>query len=148
MWHPHVTVATVVEKQGRFLVVKEECLDETVYNQPAGHLDPNESLIDAAIRETREETAWEVKINYLIGVQHYHSTANQITYIRFSFNASPLKFHSEQALDTGIICAEWKTLAELEALELQLRSPMVLGDIKQYLQGKRYPLELLNTVDR
>jgi len=145
-WFPHVTVATVVEKDARFLMVREKCFGDIVYNQPAGHLDPEESLIDAAVRETLEETAWEVEVQYLIGVQHYHSAQSGITYIRFSFCATALKHHPDRELDSAILSAEWKSFNEIKAMPELLRSPMVLQDIERYLAGEKYPLSLINTL--
>lgn len=145
-WYPHVTVATVVENDGKFLIVKETSENGIVYNQPAGHLELGENLIEAAIRETREETAWQVEINHLIGVQHFRSENNGITYIRFSFAATPVKHFDGQKLDDGIISAHWLTLKKIESCRDDLRSPMVLNDIRSYLSGAMYPLDVICTL--
>ncbi|MGD8174344.1 NUDIX hydrolase [Marinimicrobium sp. ARAG 43.8] len=143
-WAPHVTVATVVEKEGRFLFVYEECDGRQVYNQPAGHLEPNESLIEAAVRETLEETRWRVRPTALLGVGLYEAPANGITYLRHTFVAEALEECSALPLDDGIIEPRWLTREELLAKRDQWRSPMVMDAVDDYLSGVRYPLELLH----
>lgn len=141
-WAPHVTVATIVENDGRFLLVYENSDGQNVYNQPAGHLDPNESLIEAAIRETREETGWLVAPTAILGLSQYVSPVNGFTYMRTTFIAQALRHFPDATLDTDIIAAVWLTYEEiLERREL-LRSPLVLRDIECYRQGTRYPLDL------
>lgn len=142
-WYAHVTVATVVEDQGRFLLVEEQQNGELVLNQPAGHLEPNESLIEAACRETLEETGWTVAIEGVVGLGLYTSPRNGITYCRTAFHARALKHDPERLLDTGIVRAVWMTLDEIRAAQDRLRSPMVLTVIEQYLAGHRYPLSLI-----
>ena len=142
-WYPHVTVATVVEKDHRFLTVHEQADDLEVYNQPAGHLEPGESLVEAAVRETREETGWLVEPTAVLGLSQFKSPINGITYLRTTFIARPLRELAGTKLDDGIIAAVWLTFEELEARVEQLRSPMVLDDIRQYQGGQRLPLELI-----
>jgi ADP-ribose pyrophosphatase YjhB (NUDIX family) len=139
---PHITVATVVEQDHRFLMVKEKSAGEIVYNQPAGHLELQESLIEAAERETLEETAWRVEVSQFLGVYHYTSPANGICYVRHCFIARPIERVEGARLDVDILQAEWLSLAEIEARTAQLRSPMVLKVIKDYLDGNHYPLTL------
>ncbi|NLY58109.1 MAG: NUDIX hydrolase [Gammaproteobacteria bacterium] len=139
---PHVTVATIVEDQGRYLMVEEVSSDCVVFNQPAGHLEADESLIEAAERETLEETAWTVEVTGVTGMYLFQG-GNGVTYQRTCFAASPLAFQPEQALDEGIIAAHWLTLDEIRARQSQLRNPMVLQCILDYLNKPRYPLDLI-----
>lgn len=142
IWTPHVTVATVVAKGSKFLLVHENTDVGQVYNQPAGHLDPNETLIQAAVRETREETGWNVKIDKLLGVSLYNAP-NGLTYLRTSFSATPLEQLPDATLDKEIIEAIWLTYDEILQRKAQLRSPLVLADIERFRSGGSYPLELL-----
>ncbi|MBN48555.1 NUDIX hydrolase [Methylophaga sp. UBA3191] len=141
-WHAHVTVATVVERNGRFLMVQERAEGRTVINQPAGHLDPGESLIAAAERETREETGWQVAIQGLIGASLFEA-ANGVTYYRTSFFADVVAEIPDATLDKGIIQPLWLSRDELLERADELRSELVLATIDQYLAGHRYPLNLL-----
>ena len=139
-WNPHVTVATVVCRDNKYLIVKELINGQEVYNQPAGHLEPDESLIEAAKRETLEETRWHVSIEHLLGISRYIAPCNGETYIRFSFIASATE-HSETAhLDDGILEAIWLTKDEIVQLRDALRSPMILNDITRFEQGYKLPL--------
>lgn len=142
-WPPHVTVATIVERDGRFLLVHEEVEGQQVYNQPAGHLEPGESLLEAAVRETFEETGWRVKPVAVLGINLYQAPSNGVTYLRTSFIAAPLNFDKKAQLDIGIIEAVWLTYEEILAKRAQLRSPMTLQVIDDYRAGKRFPLEIL-----
>lgn len=101
-WHAHVTVATVVERDERFLLVEENADGELVYNQPAGHLDPGESLTQAAVRETLEETGWHIELLGLVGLALYTAPGNGITYHRTTFFGRPLHEESTFQLDAGI----------------------------------------------
>ena len=141
---PHITVATVVERDGLFLMVKENIDGKIVYNQPAGHLELDESLVAAAQRETQEETGWSVRVTHLLGIYHYTSPANSICYVRHCFIATPLIMLPEVILDKEIIFAVWLSLDEIHALRTELRSPMVITAITDYLQGKRFPLSIIN----
>jgi 8-oxo-dGTP pyrophosphatase MutT (NUDIX family) len=140
-WLPHVTVATIVEKDGKYLLVHERCNDHLVYNQPAGHLDPNESLQQAAVRETFEETAWTVELKGLVGIALYTSPVNQVTYHRTTFFAEAIAHNPEQPLDEGIEQAVWMSLDEMKAAASQMRSELVIKSVEQYLNGHRYPLD-------
>lgn len=139
---PHVTVATIVERQGRYLMVEELSSNRIVFNQPAGHLDPDETLIDAAVRETLEETAWNVEITGLIGLYLFRGE-NGVTYQRTCFTGTAIAQEPELELDEGIIAAHWLTLEDIEDRRAQLRSPLVLDCIYDYLNKPRYPLELI-----
>jgi ADP-ribose pyrophosphatase YjhB (NUDIX family) len=142
-WAPHVTVATIVERENRFLMVYEEADGNKVYNQPAGHLDPNESLETAAIRETLEETAWIVKLTGLLGINLYVAPRNGVTYFRTTFIAEAVSHDTLRKLDTGIIEAVWLSYDEIVARKDQLRSPMTLQVIDDYRAGKRFPLNVI-----
>jgi len=142
-WTPHVTVATIIEHDGRFLFVYEEADGKQVYNQPAGHLDPDETLCEAALRETLEETGWTVKLTGVVGVNLYTAPSNGITYMRTTFIAEPISHDPNRPLDTGIISAVWLTYDELLARKDQLRSPMTLEIIDDYRSGRRFPLEVV-----
>ena len=146
IWKPHVTVAAVIEQHGRYLVVEERIDGKTVYNQPAGHLEPGESLIDAVIRETREETAWRFTPEALTGIYLWDQPGAPRTFLRFTFCGTHSHHHPEQSLDDGILRALWMSRAELAARPNQLRSPLVLSCIDDYATGKRYPLELLSVI--
>ena len=142
-WAPHVTVATIVERDSRFLMVYEEADGKKVYNQPAGHLDPDETLREAAIRETLEETGWTVKLTGVVGVNLYTAPSNDITYLRTTFIADAVSLDADRKLDTGIIEAVWLTYEDVLARKDQLRSPMTLQIIEEYRTGRRFPLEVV-----
>ncbi len=140
----HLTVATVIAQNGRFLMVREteKTTGRRVINQPAGHVDPGESLAAAALRETLEETGWEVELKGIIGISIYTSPSNGITYYRISFAADPIR-KTDQPLDSDIEEAVWLSLAELEHAKSQLRSPIVLQVIEDFLAGVHYPLDMI-----
>ena len=149
-WKPHATVAAIIEKNNKFLMVEEMIRGERVFNQPAGHLDPDETLIEAAIRETREETAWLFTPEYITGIyqwQQLDTPDNQPrTFLRVAFCGACSDFDDSLTLDDGIIQAVWKTRDELVADDIILRSPMIINCIDDYLANKRYPLELIINV--
>ena len=145
IWKPHATVAAIVEKDGKYLMVEEDVEGEIVYNQPAGHLDPHENLIDAVIRETREETAWLFKPEALIGIYLWDQPGTERTFLRFAFCGQCSDHREDQALDDGILKALWMSKDELLESK-KLRSPMVIKNIDDYQAGIRYPLDLLSTV--
>ena len=142
---PHVTVATIVENQGRFLMVEEMADDRAVFNQPAGHLEADESLIQAALRETREETGGEVELTGVIGIYLYTAPSNGITYQRVCFSAKPLRQIAGSVLDHGIIGARWMTRQELAENSERLRSPLVLLCVDDFLIGDPFPLAVIRT---
>ncbi|MDB5790800.1 MAG: hydrolase [Massilia sp.] len=148
IWKPSVTVAAIVERDGRFLLVEEETSDGICFNQPAGHLDPNESLEHAVVRETLEETAHDFTPTSLVGVymSRYVSsrTGEEVTYFRFAFTGD-LGAAYDQPLDDGILRTVWMTYQELTACRDRHRSPLVLQCVDDYLAGKRAPLSLLYT---
>jgi len=143
-WTPHVTVAAVIESEQRFLLIEERSEGLIVINQPAGHWDPGESLVEAVIRETLEESAWHFIPQAVVGIYEYISPLNGITYLRICFCGQHHSHEAERALDDGIFRTLWLTRKEV-AQSNQLRSPMVLRCIDDYLSGARYPLPLLLT---
>lgn len=140
IWKPHVTVAAVLERDGRFLLVEEETDSGIRYNQPAGHLEFGESLADAVIRETIEETGHHVIPEFLVGIYNWHNAERDITYLRFAFGGVVTRHEAERPLDAGIIAAHWLTIDEIRALTPRHRSPMVMRCFDDWLAGKRYPL--------
>ncbi len=148
IWKPSVTVAAIIERDSQFLLVEEETSDGIRFNQPAGHLDPGESLIDAASRETLEETAYDFTPEALVGIymSRYVSsrTRENVTYLRFAFCGKLGQLH-DRVLDFGILRAVWMSHEELLACETMHRSPLVLQCVNDYLAGKRSPLSTLYT---
>jgi 8-oxo-dGTP pyrophosphatase MutT (NUDIX family) len=148
IWKPSVTVAAIIERNGQFLLVEEETSDGIRFNQPAGHLDPNETLEQAVIRETLEETAHDFSPTALVGMymSRYLSsrTRQVVTYLRFTFTGE-LGVEHDQPLDDGILRTVWMTHDELLACQEKHRSPLVMQCVEDYLQGKRAPLSLLYT---
>ena len=142
-WLPHITVATIVEDNGRFLMVEEHKAGRNVLNQPAGHLDPDETLIDAAIRETLEETGWDVEATGIVGIYLYTAPSNGVTYQRVCFIAKALRHHPDYQLDEGIVRARWLSRDELIALRDDWRSELIIRCIDDYLAGQRHSLELI-----
>ncbi len=143
VWTPHATVAAIVEREGRFLFVEELSNGERVFNQPAGHVDEHESILNATKRETLEESGWEVEPKALIGIYTYQAPSNGVTYYRFCYACDAMREVPNAQLDTDILAAHWFSLEEIKAKQDKLRSPLVLKCIEDYLEGKRYPLELI-----
>jgi len=148
-WKPSVTVAAVIERDGRFLLVEEETAEGIRLNQPAGHLDPGESLLAAAARETLEETAFAFTPRQLIGIYLWRSPSppdgNEVTYLRFAFAGELGARDPGRALDHGILRALWLTGDAIAARAPEHRSPLVQRCVDDYLAGARYPLDLLFT---
>lgn len=148
LWKPSVTVAAIIERGGQFLLVEEETSDGIRFNQPAGHLDPAESLMTAVSREALEETAHEFTPDALVGIymSRYVSTRTRedVTYLRFAFSGQ-VGAVRDQPLDAGILRAVWMSYEELLATQAMHRSPLVLQCIDDYLSGKRSPLSMLYT---
>jgi len=147
-WQPDVTVATVVVDDGRLLCVEERVNGHLVINQPAGHLEPDESLTDAALRETLEETGWRVRLTAFVGAYQWKAPARAGEtdgrhYLRFAFAAEPLVHDATRALDDGIVRALWMTPGELRAAQDRHRSPLVWQTVADHLAGRRQPLSLL-----
>jgi len=143
VWKPNVTVASVIERDGRFLLVEERADGRIVFNQPAGHLESGESLVEAARRETLEETAWTVELTGIVGVTLYQAPANGVTYHRTTFFGVPVCHDPNRNLDKGIIRATWLTYEQMRAMSDKMRSPLVIRSVEQYLGGQRFPLSLI-----
>ena len=152
-WKPNVTVAAVIERDGRFLLVEEQTADGLRLNNPAGHLDPGESLLQGCVRETLEETAHEFRPTALVGVylsrqpkpQRGTVAPHTITYLRFAFCGELGKFLAHRALDHGIVRTVWLTADEIRASVQRHRSPVLLQCMEDYLAGARYPTGLLHS---
>ena len=142
IWRPHVTVATVVPREGRFLLVEERVRGHIVLNQPAGHLDPDETLQAAAVRETLEETGWDVALTCLLGVQQWNSPSGR-QFVRFTFAAEAVHHDPTRPLDDGILRALWLSRDEIAADIGRLRSPMVLASVDDWLSGRNLPLDAI-----
>ncbi|MEP6593534.1 MAG: NUDIX hydrolase [Acidobacteriota bacterium] len=150
-WQPDVTVAAVVVRDGRLLCVEEEANGAIVINQPAGHLEPDETLLDAAVRETVEETGWQVRVTTFIGAYQWTAPGagqggSGRHFLRLAFAAEPLAFDAGRTLDNGIIRALWMTPGELQDARARHRSPLVWRVVADFLAGRRYPLSLLQQV--
>jgi ADP-ribose pyrophosphatase YjhB (NUDIX family) len=143
-WKPNVTVAAIAERSGRFLLVEENVEGEILFNQPAGHLEHGETLLEAVQREVLEETAYKFTPQHLVGVYLYPNPRNDIVYLRFCFAGTCAEEPLEAELDAGIIRTHWLSREEMSNLGEQLRSRMVIHCIDDYQKGRRYPLELLN----
>ena len=142
-WSPAITAATVIFDNDCYLLVKE--IDKQrkipVFNQPAGHLEPGETILEAAIRETLEETRWKVSIIGLLGIAFVHNPMGK-TYLRHTFLANPIELDRTAELDSDIISTHWLHLEEIEALSDQLRAPVVLEAIEWHRSGVTYPVDL------
>ena len=143
IWKPNVTVAAIVERDGRFLLVEEQTENGLMFNQPAGHLEDKESLVAAAIRETLEETAWEFVPEALVGIYRWRVPGRDVTYLRVAFCGRLGSHHPDRPLDEGIVRAVWQSAAEIRAGRDRHRSPLVVRCMEDYLSGRRAPLDLL-----
>lgn len=146
IWKPHATVAAIVEQNNRFLLVEELIHGDIVYNQPAGHLEDNESFIDAVIRETREESAWTFTPEGVVGVYLWKHPDKGQTFLRVAIHGRCSDHDPDQPLDEGIQRAVWKSRDEIASMHNQLRSPMVLDCIDDYLSNQSYPLDILKHI--
>jgi 8-oxo-dGTP pyrophosphatase MutT (NUDIX family) len=148
LWKPSVTVAAIIERDHKFLLVEEETSDGIRFNQPAGHLDPGESLIAAVAREALEETAHDFTPKALVGVymSRYLSSRTQedVTYLRFAFSGL-LGVAHDRPLDVGILRTVWMSRDELVATQDKHRSPLVLQCVDDYLSGRNHPLSVIHT---
>jgi 8-oxo-dGTP pyrophosphatase MutT (NUDIX family) len=147
-WKPSVTVAAVIEQEGRFLLVEEHTSEGLRLNNPAGHLEPGESPLQACIRETLEETAFAFTPTHLVGVylSRVRRPGDDFTYLRFAFCGRLGAHDPQRALDAGIVRTLWMTAAEIRASDDRHRSPLLLRCMDDYLAGVRHPLSLV-TVD-
>lgn len=145
VWKPHVTVAAVIEKDGHFLLVEETTARGLAFNQPAGHLEEGEDLISAVKREVWEETAWQFEPESLIATQLWRRNPRMPSFVRFCFSGTVNNHNPEQPLDDGIIDTHWLSRNEIYAKRQQLRSPLVLTTVDEFLKGHRYPLTILQS---
>ncbi len=143
MWRPSVTVAAVIERDGKFLFVEERIDGRLVLNQPAGHLDPGESLAAACAREVLEETAHRFQPTGLVGVYRWHYAAKDVTFLRFCFRGSIFAEDKGRKLDKEIVKLHWLSPAELESRKADHRSPLVKKCVEDFLAGRNFPLQLL-----
>jgi 8-oxo-dGTP pyrophosphatase MutT (NUDIX family) len=150
-WKPSTTVAAVVERDGKFLMIEEETREGLKLNQPAGHLDPGETLMDAVARETLEESAHIVEAVACVGIYmsryQHEETSTDVTYLRYAFVCRPIAFDSSRPLDKGIVRALWMTASDIEAKTDMHRSPLVMQTVRDYIKGKRFPLDIIYTHD-
>lgn len=146
IWTPHVTVAAVIEREDRFLFIEEEDEGVPVFNQPAGHWEPGETLVEACIREALEESACRFVPRHLVGIYGWKHEAADITYLRFAYCGTVEGFEEGRALDKGILRAVWMSAAELRAQGNRLRSPLVTRCVEDYVAGRRYPLGMVEHV--
>lgn len=148
-WRPNTTVAAVIERDGRFLLVEEHTREGVRINQPAGHLDPGESLLQAVAREAIEETAWEVEPVAGVGIYmaryEHAASGTDVTYLRFAFECRAIAHHPQRRLDHGILRVVWLDADEVRERRAAHRSPLVMQTIDDYLAGKRFALDLIHT---
>ncbi len=145
VWKPHVTVAAVIEKEQRFLLVEEHTSNGLAFNQPAGHLEEGEDFISAVKREVNEETAWQFDPEHLISIQLWRKNPEFPSFLRICFAGQAHNHNPKQDLDQGIVHTHWLTRDEVAAKKQSLRSPLVLQSIDDYLNGQFYPLSLLKS---
>jgi len=138
-----ITVAASILKDGRFLTVEERAGGKIVFNQPAGHVEPGEALIDAVIRETREETGYIFAPTAVLGIYHWHDAAEDLNYLRIAFCGDASEPHARPQLDDVIVATHWLGRAQLLAKQARLRSPMVLRCVDDHLSGMQFPLSCL-----
>jgi len=143
-WKPDVTVATVAERDGRFLFVEERASGRVVINQPAGHLEDGETFLDAVVRETLEETAWRFEPQAVVGVYVWRPEHQARTFLRVAFSGQLLDHDPARPLDRGILRTRWLTREQLVEPRLTLRSPLVTQCVDDYLAGARHPLSLIS----
>jgi 8-oxo-dGTP pyrophosphatase MutT (NUDIX family) len=147
-WLPHVTVAAIVERDGRFLVVEEHTADGLRLNQPAGHLEAGETLLQAVSRETLEETAHPFTPEALVGLYmtHFERPGSAgITYLRFTYCGAGGEPDPQRALDPDIVRTLWMSADELRACPERHRTPLVMQCVDDYLAGRRFPLDFVHT---
>lgn len=147
LWKPKITVAAVAAHNGRFLLVEEQVQGTLVLNQPAGHVEEGETLVEAVVREAREESAWRFVPQHLLGVYHWHQPTDDRSFLRFAFIGSVCDHDPRQRLDEGIVRTLWLDRAALLAREAHLRSPLVLRCVDDFLRGVRLPLDSVARLD-
>ena len=145
-WKLHVTVAAIIERDNRFLMVEETSANRRVINQPAGHLEDGETLVEAVKRETLEETAWVFEPQEIVGIHLWRHPDAADSFLRISFSGHCLHHDPDRTLDTGIVRTLWLSKEQLASEHNRLRSPLVLRCINDYLDGERYPLSLIKSL--
>jgi 8-oxo-dGTP pyrophosphatase MutT (NUDIX family) len=141
LWKPSVTVAAVIERGGRFLLIQERIGDQLVLNQPAGHLDPGESLAAACRREAMEETAHHFEPTALVGIYRWRDPRKDFTFLRFAFRGK-VGAAENRPLDKEIVGVHWLAPEEIRARRAEHRSPLVQQCVDDYLAGRSYPLDV------
>jgi 8-oxo-dGTP pyrophosphatase MutT (NUDIX family) len=153
IWKPSVTVAGIIEKDGKYLLVEEHTPNGLMFNNPAGHLDPGESLVQACVREVLEETAFDFTPTALVGVYlsrflkqaSADEPAQDITYLRFAFTGELGAHAAVRALDVGIVRTLWMSIDEMQATQARHRSRLLLRCAQDHAAGQRFPLETVYT---
>jgi 8-oxo-dGTP pyrophosphatase MutT (NUDIX family) len=145
-WNPAITVTAVVERDGKFLFVEERIGSRLLINQPAGHVEPGESLLEAVVRETREETGWRFEPRAFLGAYSWQSETSGNWTLRFAFSGAVGDFDPQVVLDEGIVCALWLTPADIERRRHRLRTPLVSQCLADHLAGRRLPLAAVASV--
>lgn len=143
VWQPHVVVAAVVEREGRYLIVEETIAGALALNQPAGHWEPGESLFEALVREALEETGWDVRPTGFLGTYVWQPDNLAYPFVRFAFTAEALRHHPQRPLDAGILRALWLTPEELDARRALHRGPAVMQCIADHRAGRILPLDVV-----
>ena len=144
-WTPHITVASVLERDDKFLFVEEKVAGQIVLNQPAGHWEQGETLLEATVRETIEETAWQYQPTYVTGIYQWRHPVTTATYLRFCFTGNLIEHLDNRQLDTGIVQAIWLTKVQLKDRLQDHRSPLVQQCVDDYLNGQRFDLSILQS---
>jgi len=150
-WKPNVTVAAIIERDGRFMLVEQHTAEGLRLNTPAGHLDPGETPAEGCAREALEETAHAFTPTALVGIYMARfqrgegNTLEDVTYLRFAYTGELGAKEEGRALDHGIVRTLWMTIDEVRASADRHRSPLLLQCIEDYLSGQRYPLSLVHT---
>ncbi len=145
-WVPHITVASIIEKDNKFLLVEEHVKNMLVINQPAGHLEEHETLEEACVRETLEETAYLVKADYLVGIYQERKKGSLDMYLRFCFKCSIIEKNLEKKIDKNILNTLWLSREELLKPEINLRGNMVLACINDYYDKQKYSKKIINSL--
>lgn len=143
---PEITVAAISERDGRFLFIEERSSGRLVLTQPAGHLEPDESLAQAVIRETLEESCYPFEPQAVGGIYIWRHPRSGATIVRVNFIGEVGEPHTHRQLDEGILRVMWLDPTQILAQRHRLRNPLVLRGLEDYLAGKRYPLDVLQSV--
>jgi ADP-ribose pyrophosphatase YjhB (NUDIX family) len=147
VWKPRVVVAAVLERDGKYLVVEEKVDNENVINQPAGHLEANETIIDAVKRETLEETGWKFEPTHIVGIMHLLNEDTKRIFIRFTFTGNLIEKVPGYKLDPDILGTKWMSYNEIKSQHKNAwRSPLVMRSLDEYRAGKRYPMDIIHTL--